>query len=197
MRCMRSYMPFTMSLLLAGMAVLAVACATDSGGGAGRESAPGPMGRAGAGRRMAQRDRQQLQEPWKQYDLNGDGKISLGEFMAVRAACFARYDAMGVGVITRAEAQKVFPPQQAERMGEEFSRLDLDGDGLISRAEFDQESDRLFRQLDTNGDGVIAGSELGNVIPAVLGYMCSEGSDRRPGPSGETNRTGRRRDAFP
>ena len=184
MRRMRSYLPFTMSLLLAGMAVLAVACATDSGGGAGRESGPGPMGRAGAGRRMAQRDRQQLQEPWKQYDLNGDGKISRGEFMAVRAACFARYDAIGVGVVTRAEAQKVFPPQQAERIDAEFSRLDLDGDGLISREEFDRESDRLFRQLDTNGDGVIAGNELSNITPAVLGDLCLETVGRPPGSPG-------------
>jgi len=104
---------------------------------------------------------------------------------------------MGADVITRAEAQKVFPPQQAERIDAEFSRLDLDGDGLIRREEFDRESDRLFRQLDTNGDGVIAGTELGNVTPAALGYMCSEGSDRRPGSSGETNRTGGRKDASP
>lgn len=175
---MRHYAPFAVSLLVAVLAVLGAGCTTDSGG---RDSGGGPLGRAGAGRRMARRDRQQPQELWKQYDLNSDGKITRGEFMAVRATCFARYDANGDGMLTRAEVKKFFPPQLADRIDAAFPRLDLDGDGLISREEFDRESDRLFRQLDTNGDGVIAGDELSNVTPAVLGDMCSERYGRLPG----------------
>ena len=130
---------------------------------------------------MARRDRQQPQELWKQYDLNGDGKITREEFMAARAVCFARYDTSGDGMLTRAEVKNSFPPPMADRIDAELPRLDLDGDGLISREEFDRESDRLFRQLDTNGDGVIAGTELSTMTPAVLGDMCSETHGRRPG----------------
>ena len=130
---------------------------------------------------MARRDRQQPQELWKQYDLNGDGKITREEFMAARAVCFARHDTSGDGMLTRAEVKNSFPPQMADRIDAEFPRLDLDGDGLISREEFDRESDRLFRQLDTNGDGVIAGTELSTMTPAVLGDMGSETYGRRPG----------------
>lgn len=36
---------------------------------------------------------------------------------------------------------------------------DLDGDGTISRAEFDQWSGEMFGQLDSNGDGVISEDE--------------------------------------
>ncbi len=181
MRHMRPYTPFAVSLLAAVLTVLGAGCATDSGG---RESGGGPVGRAGAGRRMARRDRQPPQELWKQYDLNGDGKITREEFMTARAVCFAREDINGDGMLTRAEVKTFFSPPVAARIDAAFLRLDLDGDGLISREEFDRESDPLFRQLDTNGDGVIAGTELNNVTPAVLGDLCSETGGRLPGSSG-------------
>ncbi len=63
-------------------------------------------------------------------------------------------------------------PRLADRLEATFSRTDLDGDGQISREEFDRESDRLFRFLDTNGDGVIGGMELGSVNSALLGDIC-------------------------
>ena len=190
MRRLRHYTPFAVSLLVAVLAVLGAGCATDSGG---RDSSGGPLGRAGAGGRMARRDQQQPQELWKQYDLNGDGKITREEFMAVRAVCFARYDANGDGMLTREEAMRFSPPSLAERVNAEFARLDLDEDGLISREEFDRESDRLFRQLDTNGDGVIAGIELGNMTPAVLGAMCAERDGPSPDSPGGPDRIGGRR----
>ncbi len=133
---------------------------------------------------MARRDRQPPQDLWKQYDLNGDGKITREEFMAARAVCFARDDSNGDGVLTRVEVKTFFPPPLADRIDAAFLRLDLDGDGLISREEFDRESDRLFRQMDTNGDGVLAGTELSNLTPAVLGDLCSETGGRPPGSSG-------------
>ncbi len=129
---------------------------------------------------MARRDGPQPQELWRQYDLNGDGKITRAEFMAVRATCFARYDANGTGMLTRAEVKKFSPPPLADRIDAAFSRLDLDGDVLIGREEFDRESDRLFRQMDTNADGVLAGTELSNLAPALLGDLCLGPSDRRP-----------------
>ena len=175
---MRHSTPFAVSLLVTVLAVVGAGCATESGG---PESGGGPPGGAGGGRRMARRDRQQPQDLWKQYDLNGDGKITREEFMAVRAVCFARYDINDNGMLTRGEVKSFFRPQLADRIDAAFSRLDLDGDGLISREEFDRENDRLFRQLDTNGDGVIAGNELSNVIPAVLGDMCSDTYGRQPG----------------
>jgi hypothetical protein len=108
--------------------------------------------------------------------------------MAVRATCFARYDASATGMLTRGEIKKFSPPQQADRIDAAFSHLDLDGDGVISREEFDRESDRLFRRMDTNGDGVIAGTELNNVAPALLGDLCSGASDRRGGSPGRRER---------
>jgi Ca2+-binding EF-hand superfamily protein len=175
---MRHSTPLILGFLAAAVGILGTGCASDSGG---REGGAGPPGRGRAGQRMARHEGGQPQELWKQYDLNGDGKISREEFMAVRAVCFARYDASGTGMLTRADVKRFSSPQIADRIDAEFSRVDLDRDGLISREEFDRENDRLFRQLDTNGDGVLAGTELSNMIPAVLGAMCAGPPDRRSG----------------
>ena len=121
---------------------------------------------------MARQDRGQPQELWKQYDLHGDGKITREEFMAVRAVCFARYDTHATGMLTRAEVKRFFPPPQADRIDATFSRLDLDGDGLISREEFDRESARLFQQADTNRIGVIAGPNLSALDAALRDDLC-------------------------
>lgn len=184
---MRYSAPFVVSLLVAVLAVLGAGCATGPGGADPGESGRGPGGRPGGGRQMAPRDQQQPQESWKQYDLNGDGKITRGEFMAVRALCFARYDANGYGTLTRVEVRKFSPRQSADRIEAAFSRLDVDGDGQISREEFDQGSDRLFRHVDTNGDGIIAGMELGNLNSVLLGDICQspgapESGEGRPRP---------------
>jgi Ca2+-binding EF-hand superfamily protein len=130
---------------------------------------------------MGPRDQQQPQESWKPYDLNGDGKITRGEFMAVRAVCFAKYDANGYGMLTREEVRKFSPRLSADRIEAAFSRLDVDRDGQISREEFEQGSHRLFRQLDTNGDGIIAGMELGNLGSALLGDICQSPGAPEPG----------------
>ncbi len=182
---MRHSTPLILGLLAAAVAILGTGCATDSGG---REGGTGPPRRGSGGQRMARRSQGAPQELWKQYDLNGDGKITREEFMAVRAVCFARYDASGTGMLTRADVKRFSSPQTADRIDAEFSRLDLDGDSLLSREEFDRESDRLFRQLDTNGDGVLAGSELSNMIPAVLGALCSGSTDQRSGMPGGRQR---------
>ncbi len=174
-----------LGLFAAVLAVVGAGCATDFGG---RESGSDLPGRGRASQRMARQEGGQPQELWKQYDLNGDGKISREEFMAVRAVCFARYDASSTGMLTRADIERFSSPQIVDRIDAEFSRLDLDGDGVISREEFDRESDRLFRQLDTNGDGVLAGTELSNMIPAVLGALCRGPTDRQSGMPGGRQR---------
>jgi Ca2+-binding EF-hand superfamily protein len=171
-------------LILVALAVLGTGCATDSGGEDRGDAGRGPRGRAGAGRQMARRDQQQPQTVWKQYDLNGDGKITPREFMAVRAICFAKYDANSDGLLTRPEVKKFFSSPLGDRIDAAFSQADLDKDGMISREEFDRESDRLFRQLDANGDLVIAGSELNNMTPAVLGVLCTATPDRPSGSPG-------------
>jgi Ca2+-binding EF-hand superfamily protein len=49
---------------------------------------------------------------------------------------------------------------QAAGNGSLFSRLDTNGDGVISKAEFDAFNDRHFKNLDVNNDGKITPEEL-------------------------------------
>ena len=173
-------------LLLTLIALLTIvpACARDTGS---QERGPASPDQAGGARGAARPP---------QYDLNGDGKVTRQEFMAVRGLCFARYDGNGDGRLTRPEVQHLVPARLAERVETAFSRMDLDRDGEISRQEFDQESDRLFRMLDTNGDGVIAGMELAGATQVLAGDLCqlsgssASGGETRSG-EGRGSRRGR------
>jgi Ca2+-binding EF-hand superfamily protein len=101
-----------------------------------------------------------MESPFTQYDVNGDGKVTHEEFMAVRALLYLRYDADGDGIVSLSELRRRLPAQAADRVEATIARLDSDRDGGISRSEWDLESGRLFRSLDRNADTVLAGHEL-------------------------------------
>lgn len=103
-------------------------------------------------------------------DTDGDGNISQAEAAARHAARFAEMDANGDGVISPDE-------RPAHRRGEargpgggpgegrghgpghgpggRLLQMDADGDGAVTRAEFQAAHDAMWERLDTNGDGVI------------------------------------------
>ncbi len=114
----------------------------------------------------------------QRLDTDGDGLVSLQEFQAAGQARFASLDADGDGFISadefaagrrgpgKAEAGKADGPRaehRAERMQQfreqRFASLDADGDGRVSRAEFDQQHMARFSALDANGNGVIDADE--------------------------------------
>jgi hypothetical protein len=172
------------------LTVLVTACATgpEGPGDGGPPSGPGRGGRGTAGGPPRE------DETWKQYDVNGDGKVTRTEFLAARRLCFVRYDANEDAVLAPAEIRRRLPGRLAEGLGAVVARMDHDQDGDVSREEFDRNSDRLFQFLDTNGDGVIAGMEpsaFGTVLHADLCQVSGEprsndvtkppGAPRKPG----------------
>lgn len=126
-------------------------------------------------------------ERFAAMDADGDGKVTLDEMkqaaekrMAERgkegglserhakrtASFFEKADANSDGALTLEEMQAVKKKHDAKRdgkkdgkRGDHFSRLDTDGDGKISSAEFLAGSDRMFERLDRNSDGKIERGE--------------------------------------
>ncbi|MCW4461288.1 hypothetical protein OK349_06185 [Sphingomonas sp. BT-65] len=111
-------------------------------------------------------------------DTNGDGMISKAENRTMVEARFARMDANGDGTISaderrmgrgmgkgkRARAQAAGETMGAMpgkmKAGRAMKSADGDGDGAISKAEFDAQSAERFTKLDANGDGKIDATEM-------------------------------------
>ncbi|MEZ5832151.1 MAG: EF-hand domain-containing protein [Dongiaceae bacterium] len=115
---------------------------------------------------------------FERADANGDGFVTKDEFAASRATFFTKLDANGDGFIDQAELDKAReawhqrmnkPAQsdnnaQADAQGKKhhgfMQRMDKDGDGKISAAEFAAAGDQMFAKLDVNGDGKIVKDEI-------------------------------------
>lgn len=190
---MRRVRSAILAALVSAWVVLVTACATGPEG-PGEGGPPAGSGRGGRGKAGGL---PREAETWKQYDANGDGKVTRAEFLAVRALCFVRCDGNGDGSLTQAEMRRCLAGRAPEDLGAAMARLDRDKDGEISLEEFERENRRLFELLDANGDGVIAGMELGNLTIRLAGDLCQpsgspdagDGRGRgvpagRPGPRG-------------
>ena len=104
---------------------------------------------------------------FERFDLNKDDAIDRAEIQESRKVRFKAADANNDGALTEAELRAMIEKQnaeRAERMSKRMmSRVDADGDGSITLAEFDAQRDRrgekLFKRLDANKDGVITRAE--------------------------------------
>lgn len=106
-------------------------------------------------------------------DADGDGKVTLAEFKASRAAHMMRMDTDRDGKLSRAEfeagmaarkakaeakgmAGKGKGPGDGSRM---FGRLDGNGDGALDKVELGKMAERRFGRMDADGDGVLTAAE--------------------------------------
>lgn len=138
---------------LIALAILSLAAA------AGAASAQGP------GMRMA------MGRMWANADANKDGAISKAEFEAARAQRFALMDGDKDGFVTEAEMRASLPnggrrlPQAAgAQAGGAGARLDANGDGKVSKAEFVDGGAAQFARLDADKDGRIDKAELADLV---------------------------------
>jgi Ca2+-binding EF-hand superfamily protein len=65
-----------------------------------------------------------------------------------------------IGVILCVLAAMLSPPAAAIEPDAYFARIDRNGDGRISLAEFQDYMSRGFRSMDRNGDGILQDHEL-------------------------------------
>src|SRR5262249_1441216 len=96
----------------------------------------------------------------KQYDRNGDDRIGRDEFPGSEED-FARLDRDRDQVLTESDFDFETAAPTTASGSVIFSRADLNGNGKVSRDEFDE----LFRANDSGGQGFLSLSDLQEAIP--------------------------------
>jgi len=94
-------------------------------------------------------------------DANHDGTIARAEFDAARAARFTQLDADLNGSLSASETPRWGGGQAQPAAGGDAQHVrgDANGDGSVTRAEWDVEGARMFSRLDANNDGSISPAE--------------------------------------
>jgi len=99
-------------------------------------------------------------------DTNEDGSVSQEEFQAFRSKNFSGADKNRNGSLDAKEFaalakmmkeqhKKAMEMAKKKKMQKHFDKIDTNGDGKISKAEFDAKGDRSFIRMDGNDDGVL------------------------------------------
>ena len=91
-------------------------------------------------------------------DANADGSIARDEFLAARAAAFAKLDQNGDGVLD--DADKRERTHEGPRREGLRGRLDANSDGKISKEEFVNSATPMFDGADKDGNGALDKDEL-------------------------------------
>lgn len=107
-----------------------------------------------------QERRARAAERLARIDTNGDGAVSIDEYLAGTAG--DRIDVDGDGLITLEEYIANFTRvrgdgQLADAIRERFAGIDGDDDGVVTLAEYRHE---MFANLDRNDDGLLQPREL-------------------------------------
>ncbi|MBL8707557.1 MAG: EF-hand domain-containing protein [Rhodospirillaceae bacterium] len=106
----------------------------------------------------------------QRMDSSGDGRVTADEWQAAALRRFVAMDADGDGAVTADEMQAHHGKRQHGMMGDQagqhgrgperfMQRFDSDGDGQVSRSEWDAAGEQMFVRMDENADGKIDMSE--------------------------------------
>lgn len=89
-------------------------------------------------------------------DANNDGKVTYDEYVSYRdTVVWAHYDPKGTGEISRKDYQA-----GSHARAVQFNRIDVNGDHIMQKAEFDAETKRLYDRRDRNKDGILTADEF-------------------------------------
>jgi len=107
--------------------------------------------------------------PLLAFDLDGNRVLTAPEYQPVIASEFFRRDLDRGGSINFPEFARTEAGSTARAALAAFRRLDVDGNGRLTAAELQPETDRRFRQFDGDGNGVLTETEILLLEQAVAG----------------------------
>ncbi len=97
---------------------------------------------------------------FSQIDANGDGALTMDEFLSQGRAKFDKTDANGDGQLDVAELTAAAERERARMIERLMTRKDANGDGMLSYAEMQPHTPgRVFERADTDGNGEISQAE--------------------------------------
>jgi Ca2+-binding EF-hand superfamily protein len=117
----------------------------------------------------------------QKMDSNGDGRISLDEYLAASSARFKSIDSQNKGSIDAADiaSSKAAIERIDHRANAMVKHLDTAGNGYVTQDEFIAAAQRRFARLDKNGDGKLTPDEL---TASRWDHGAAQGGQSRPLP---------------
>jgi hypothetical protein len=92
----------------------------------------------------------------KEFDANGDGKLTQEEIDTARANRVAEFDADKDGSLSLDEYQALWMSAMRERMVDRFQFYDNDGNGIITVEEYSEPFAQTVERWDRNDDGALS-----------------------------------------
>ena len=134
------------------------------------------------------------------WDTNKDGKLPRAEYDAVRTERFASADEDSNGSLNAEEYVNEYAQRLDRQVADErkasieqthvrFRALDKDGDGFVTRAEYDASGERAFAAFDQDKDGRIAKADP-ETAPAAAGKKEKEKPAGEPRPARQRSAIG-------
>ena len=96
----------------------------------------------------------------EEIDVDNNGTITRVEIDTVQQQRFSEFDGDKSGTLSLNEFEELWLQRMRHRMVDKFQRLDEDGDGQVTRAEFDAPFNNMMARRDQNNDGVLSQDEL-------------------------------------